>query len=399
MIDWAFLLVGRLHSIEQIMKLCSQHLVPQYAGMIDSHWPRPGAGVVWLAALLFLLNMAMSFPIHAHESIGSVSNVVITVQEKTVEYYLNIPPVLGKSLDDMGYGNEEALEEYFSWTLKMTSWDEPCELQKLRAISPQASGNRIIHLEYICPREITDLTIRSTAFLDIDEKHIQFIKLAAPDNPRNVLQEGMLTLRNPVFHIADAKTGGSVLLYRAYRFFLLGVEHILSGYDHILFILAAILVVSGFMETLKLVTSFTVAHSITLALAFLGIVSLSSSIVEPLIALTIAIVAFENVFIGNFNSRWRLIFIFGLVHGLGFVGVLKEITVSKQELLTSLVSFNLGIEAGQLIIVGGGVFCLHYIHKAPWAPVFVRWSSIAIGMLGLFWFFERISSMDLVSFL
>jgi len=361
--------------------------------------PEMPARINWLSA--FFLSFCLLAPslLNAHESIGSVSNVVITVQGRTVEYYLNIPPVLGKLLDDMGYGKEEALEEYFSWTLKMTSWDEPCKLQKLRAIAPQASGNRIIHLEYICPREITDLTISSTAFLDIDEKHIQFIKLAAPDNPRNVLQEGMLTLRNPVFHMADVKTGGSVLLYRAYRFFLLGVEHILSGYDHILFILAAILVVSGFMEILKLVTSFTVAHSITLALAFLGIVSLSSSIVEPLIALTIAIVAFENVFMGNFNKRWGLIFVFGLIHGLGFVGVLKEITVSKQELLTSLVSFNLGIEAGQLIIVGGGVFCLHYIRKAPWAPVFVRWSSIAIGVLGLFWFFQRISSMDMLPFL
>lgn len=355
--------------------------------------------IIWLSALLLSFCLVMPSPVNAHESIGSVSNVIITVQGQTVEYYLNIPPVLGKLLDDGGYGNEEALEEYFSWTLKMTSWDAPCKLHKLRAIAPQASGNRIIHLEFLCPREITDLTINSTAFLDMDEKHVQFIKLAATDDPRSVLQEGMLTLKRPVFHISDVETGGSVLLYRAYRFFILGIEHILSGYDHILFILAAILVVSGFVEILKLVTSFTVAHSITLALAFLGIVSLSPGIVEPLIALTIAVVAFENVFFSNFRRRWVLIFVFGLVHGLGFVGVLKEITVSKQELLTSLVSFNLGIEAGQLIIVGAGVFFLHYIRKAPWAPVFVRWSSIAIGALGLLWFFERITDMDFVSYL
>jgi len=362
-------------------------------------WPEMRIKIIWLSALLLSFCLVSPSPVSAHESIGSVSNVIITVQGQTAEYYLNIPPVLGKLLDNSGYVNEEALEEYFSWTLKMNSWDLPCELHKLRAIAPQASGNRIIHLEFICPQEITDLTINSTAFLDMDEKHVQFIKFAAPDNPRNVLQEGMLTLKRPVFHIADVKTGGSVLLYRAYRFFILGVEHILSGYDHILFILAAILVVPGFRELLKLVTSFTVAHSITLALAFLGIISLSSSIVEPLIALTIAIVAFENVLISNFKRRWLLIFVFGLVHGLGFVGVLKEITVSNQELLTSLVSFNLGIEAGQLIIVGAGVFFLHYIRKALWAPVFVRWSSISIGVLGLLWLFERIYDMDLVSFI
>jgi len=353
----------------------------------------------WLSALLLSLYLVTPSPVNAHESIGSVSNVIITAEGQTVEYYLNIPPVLGKLLDNMGYGNEESLEEYFSWTLKMTSWDVPCELQLLRAIAPQASGNRIIHLQYICPREIADLTITSTAFLDIDEKHVQFIKLAAPGNPRNVLQEDVLSLRNQVFHISDVKTGGSVLLYRAYRFLILGIEHILSGYDHILFILSAILVVFGFKEVLKLVTSFTVAHSITLALAFLGIISLSSSIVEPLIALTIAIVAFENVVSSNFKRRWILIFIFGLVHGLGFVGVLKEITVSKQELLTSLFSFNLGIEAGQIIIVGAGVFFLHYIRKARWAPVVIRWSSISIGVLGLLLFFERMFDVNLVPFI
>jgi len=378
------------------MKVCPQHIIPMCSGKTENHWSGLTAGIAWLSALLLLFNIVTSFPVKAHESIGSVSNVILTVQGRTAEYYLNIPPVLGKLLDDMGYGNEEALEEYFTWTLKMTSWDAPCELHKLRAIAPQASGNRIIHLEYICPREITDLTINSTTFLDIDEKHIQFIKLAPQDNPRNVLQEGMLTLKRPVFHIADVKTGGSVLLYRAYRFFILGMEHILSGYDHILFILSAILVVSSFLETLKLVTAFTVAHSITLALAFLGIVSLSASIVEPLIALTIAVVAFENVFMENFKRRWMLIFGFGLVHGLGFVGVLKEITVTKQELLTSLFSFNVGIEAGQILIVTTGLLFLYFLHKASWAPVFVRWSSISIGVLGLLWFFERIYNTDLM---
>jgi len=355
-----------------------------------------GIRINWLPVLLLSLCLVTPASINAHESIGSVSNVIITVQGRAVEYYLNIPPVLGKLLDDMGYGNEEALEEYFSWTLKMTSWDAPCELHELRAVAPQVSGNRIIHLEYVCPREITDLTISSTAFLDMDEKHVQFIKLAAPDNPRNVLQEGMLTLKRPAFHIADIKTGGSVLLYRAYRFFVLGMEHILSGYDHILFILSAILVVSGFLETLKLVTAFTVAHSITLALAFLGIVSLPASIVEPLIALTIAVVAFENVFQKKFNRRWMLVFVFGLVHGLGFVGVLKEITVSKQELLTSLVSFNIGIEAGQILIVGAGLLVMYFVHKTSWSAVFIRWSSVAIGILGLVWFVERIYSTDLL---
>jgi len=345
--------------------------------------------------LILAMFCVVSLPVSAHESIGSVSNTIIIIQGRAVEYYLNIPPVLGKLLDTSGYKNRENLGEYFAWTMKVSSWDTPCRLNKVRDIAPQTSGNRIIHLEFFCRGDITDLTVNSTAFLDLDEKHVQFIKLAPPENPRQVLQEGMLTLNHPVFHVADVKTGGSVMLYRAYRFFLLGVEHILSGYDHILFILAAILVVPRFMEILKLVTSFTVAHSITLALAFLSVISLSSDIVEPLIALTIAVVAFENIFFSKFKRRWMLIFLFGLIHGLGFVGVLKEITVSQKELVTSLFSFNLGIEAGQILIVGAGIAVLHYVRKLEWSTAVVRWSSISIGCLGLFWFFDRVSDIDL----
>ena len=331
-----------------------------------------------------------------HESIGSVSNVIITVEGQTVNYYLNIPPALFSLMDEMSAGDPVMLREYFSMTLTMSTWDVPCELNKMYPIAPQSSGNRIIHAIYQCQKEVKDLTITSNLFFDIDDKHVQFIKLAPPQNPRQVLKEDILTLGKQVFHIADVKTGGSVLMQRAYRFFILGIEHILTGYDHILFILSAILVAVRFIETLKMVTSFTVAHSITLILAFLGIVSLPSRIVEPLIALTIAYVAFENVFMKNFRRRWMITSVFGLVHGLGFVGVLKEITVSRQELLTSLFSFNIGIEAGQLLIVGTCVLFLYYIRNRSWRPILIRWLSICIGILGLVWFFERALAVDLI---
>ena len=332
-----------------------------------------------------------------HESIGSVSNVIITVQGQTINYYLNIPPALFSLMDEMlAAGDPVMLREYFSMTLTMSTWDVPCELNKMYPIAPQSSGNRIIHAIYQCQKEVKDLTITSNLFFDIDDKHMQFIKLAPPQNPRQVLKEGILTLGKQVFHIADVKTGGSVLMQRAYRFFILGIEHILTGYDHILFILSAILVAVRFIETLKMVTSFTVAHSITLILAFSGIISLPSRIVEPFIAFTIVYVAFENVFMKNFSRRWMITSVFGLIHGLGFVGVLKEITVSRQELLTSLFSFNIGIEAGQLLIVGTCVLFLYYIRNRSWRPILIRWLSICIGILGLVWFFERALAVDLI---
>lgn len=301
-------------------------------------------------------------------------------------------------MDDMGLAEDPSmLREYLSMELTMTTWDVPCKLDKISPTAAQASGNRIIHAVYQCEAEIKDLTITSNILFDIDDKHMQFIKLAPPQDPRQVLQEDSLTPDHTVFHIADVKTGGSVLTQRAYRFFILGIKHILSGYDHILFILSAILIATVLIETLKVVSSFTVAHSITLVLAFLGIIALPAKIVEPLIALTIVYVAFENVFMNNFAKRWMAVSLFGLIHGLGFVGVLKEITVSRKELLTSLFSFNVGIEVGQLFIVASAGTLFFFLKRNfSWTPVLIRWLSICIGTLGLIWFFERVFDFSLI---
>ena len=139
-------------------------------------------------------------------------------------------------------------------------------------------------------------------------------------------------------------------------FFRLGVEHILTGYDHILFLFALILRGGRLRSLLGIVTAFTVAHSITLALAVLGVVVVPSRIVEPVIALSIAYVALENIFRRRAASgRWVVSFVFGLVHGFGFAGALLELGLPPSGLIGSLVFFNLGVEAGQAMIVAAAV--------------------------------------------
>ena len=133
-------------------------------------------------------------------------------------------------------------------------------------------------------------------------------------------------------------------------FFRLGVEHIFLGYDHILFLLSLI-VVCKFGELVKIVTSFTVAHTITLVLATLLDVQLPGRFIETAIAATIVYVAAENFWIEHDARRWRLTFAFGLIHGFGFAGVLRELGLPTVGLVRSLVAFNVGVEAGQLAIV------------------------------------------------
>jgi hydrogenase/urease accessory protein HupE len=128
----------------------------------------------------------------------------------------------------------------------------------------------------------------------------------------------------------------------------LGIEHILTGWDHLLFLFGMVLVASRLRAVLKVVTAFTLAHSLTLAAAALGLLAPSPRVIEPLIALSIAYVGIENLVVKNLEGRWKVAFFFGLLHGFGFAGGLLDIGASPAQLPTALLGFNLGVELGQL---------------------------------------------------
>lgn len=179
---------------------------------------------------------------------------------------------------------------------------------------------------------------------------------------------------------------------RAASFFSLGVEHIATGYDHLLFLLALILCGGSLSSLVKIITAFTVAHSITLASAALGLISLPSIWVEPVIALSIAYVAFENVFPRwAFSRRWTLSFGFGLVHGLGFSSVLQEAGLPKDNLVWALLHFNLGVEAGQLIAVLIAVPALFWLKKQSYQLRVINGLSWLVMLAGLGWFVARVA--------
>ena len=134
-------------------------------------------------------------------------------------------------------------------------------------------------------------------------------------------------------------------------FLRMGIEHILTGYDHLVFLFGLVLIGGRLRSLVGAVTAFTVAHSITLALAVLGVWAPSPRIVEPAIALSIVWVGIENFFVKNAEGRWRITFPFGLIHGFGFAGALREIELPRARVPLALVSFNLGVEVGQLAVM------------------------------------------------
>ena len=182
------------------------------------------------------------------------------------------------------------------------------------------------------------------------------------------------------------------------EFIPLGIEHIWTGYDHIAFLLALIVIGLSWKEALKIITAFTVAHSITLLLAAMQVVRLDSRFVESVIALSICYVAVENLFKKKVNYRWLIAFGFGLVHGFGFASALQELIVGKSNLLLSVLSFNAGVEIGQLTIVGIMLPALYLLKKQCELRIITMGTSTAIFMFGFTWLIERVFDLKLLWF-
>jgi hypothetical protein len=176
------------------------------------------------------------------------------------------------------------------------------------------------------------------------------------------------------------------------RYVVLGFEHILpKGLDHILFVLGLFLLSVRIGPLLWQISAFTVAHSVTLALSMSGVASLPPNIVEPLIALSIAYVAIENIFTREMKP-WRpgVVFAFGLLHGMGFAGVLKELGFPRGEFISTLIGFNLGVEFGQLAVVLLAFLAIGWFRNKPWyRKAFVIPLSLLIAAIGLYWTVER----------
>ena len=172
-----------------------------------------------------------------------------------------------------------------------------------------------------------------------------------------------------------------------------GFVHILpQGLDHILFVLALFLLGSKTSTLLWQISAFTLAHTITLALAIFGVINLPSSLVEPLIALSIAYVAIENIYQQKL-TKWRLpiIFVFGLLHGLGFASVLVELGLPETEYVSSLISFNIGVEFGQITVIALALLATHWFTKKSWYKQYIVIpTSALISVIAVYWFVERI---------
>jgi len=197
--------------------------------------------------------------------------------------------------------------------------------------------------------------------------------------------EGIVNVQNPEVEIPMENQ------YYPIAYLYLGFDHLLDGLDHILFIFGLLFCISGFVNIIKTITAFTIAHSLTLGLSVLDIISLPQATVEALIALTIIYLATEiskNRKI--INTPWFMAFGFGLLHGLGFAGALNEIGIANSQMLLSLLFFNIGIELGQIALIPIPLSLIYISKQFNYINQVKVIMSLAVGGMGFYWFIDRV---------
>lgn len=238
-----------------------------------------------------------------------------------------------------------------------------------------------IMLDFPAPASDSSIRIHYNVFFDDNDPMHQNISTydLGKEKGQFVYQAGDRELQ-----IGKETTVGQIT-----RFIELGFHHIMIGFDHILFVIALVLGTRKFMDVFKVITIFTLAHSITLGLTAMKLLNLPTEIVEPLIALSVAFVAVESILGFSSKLRFAVVFVFGLIHGVGFAGALHLSNEITWQSLLSLFSFNVGVEMGQALIILFLFPLLLFIRKFKWSTIVHGVTTTWIFGMGLFWYFER----------
>ena len=264
------------------------------------------------------------------------------------------------------------------------------QILKLRDSSVQTPDTNSIHFILEFPNSpAADFRLSAVSLEHLPRGHKQFLTVRNPEG--KLLLERMLSAQSKDVTITLRTDSGSTR-ERFLRFLALGIQHIFTGYDHLAFLLAVLLTGGSLSSNARIITSFTIAHSLTLALATFGVVTLPATIVEPLIAASIVFVGVENLVRRQVAARWLVTFGFGLVHGLGFASILQELGIGAMgtQAAVPLLSFNLGVELAQVLIAA---LILPLIWRLQRRPAFVLKHvpalSLSVTLAGVYWFVTR----------
>jgi hypothetical protein len=328
----------------------------------------------------------------ARAHLGRISYSDIVVEDETVFYRSKFaahlipgtgPTMAGRLKRHDILRMEPDIERWLSASIRVRSGDDACKPEILESAGPDERDNLTVVLAFECPAPVENVRIEFHAFDESIEDFENIVSLEIGGAKVGyVFSPG-----EPLLAYGDEAGEDGASSFR--QFCELGLEHIWTGYDHLLFLLALLLPGGSIFRLAGIVTAFTVAHSLTLALAVLGILSLPSTPVEIAIAASIIYAAATNLRTGAADHRIALTFFFGLIHGFGFAGILQTAGLSEGAVLVPLAAFNIGVEAGQLAVVIAAVAVLRAAGRVVDPSLIRNWGSWLIIAAGVFWLVER----------
>lgn len=349
---------------------------------------------ILLFLFIFVLLITTQQKAQAHPMNNGYSQIVI--ENRTINYDLTIPePSLlvfdsnkdkQLSLDELN-SQRSSVEQYLRTHLQIEVASERLEPTLISMEKTEETGIPAVlfKLRFTSKSYVESFTVQYTLlFDDVDPMHTNFAFISQGDD----IDQAIFDTTNRTYHFEPLVKPN--MLSSVFRYFVLGIKHIVTGYDHLLFLLSLIIVATRLSDIVRIVTAFTIAHSITLFLAATGQIHMNSRWIESGIALTIAYVAIENPFLKSTKLRWLITFCFGLVHGLGFAGAISEIGLPEKYLISSLLSFNVGVETGQLAIVLIVLPLLLRLQKLHWYRKLVIGVSAIIFVIAAYWFLQRV---------
>ncbi len=365
--------------------------------------------IKYLSFLIFLLSPSL----HTHEIKPAIVDITIIEENASIEFKLNAETVLSEIdasiyVDTNNSPQSQKYDEFRAFSVqkieKLVLKDKSKFIYKIQINSEGEIIPLLLNKVETFDEANVEMPRDTILYLNFDLKDsssftIQFDKKIGPVVIRqfeDLSKESVLFTsylqpaeKSPLLSQQSQSSAGKTII----EYLILGIEHIVpKGLDHILFIIGIFFYAIKFKPLLLQVTMFTIAHSITLILASFNLIFIPAAIVEPLIALSISYVAIENIFQRRLVvPRYVIIFIFGLIHGLGFAFVLGDIGFNTSQLLVSLISFNLGVEVAQIaiIILASIIFILP--SRQSWYRAFLQIPiSVIISLIGLYWFIERV---------
>jgi hydrogenase/urease accessory protein HupE len=344
------------------------------------------AGVVAAVLIAALVTQAAAHPAnvaHARITIGdSGVDVALSLNLFELDLVLSLDRDLNGRVDAAELeGRRADVAEYLRRVVSVSASGRTLAAEVLALQAGRSGDGRAVleaTLRFGAGGPPRDVVVRCEPLTELGRDHTTVARIDAGGTSHEFVFRSGVTYRE-----------GPGVAATAVEFLKLGIVHIFIGYDHIAFLVALLLTGASLAAVVKIVTAFTAAHSLTLSLAALDVVTLPPTLVEAGIALSIVYVAAENLFTTRREGRWVVSFVFGLVHGFGFAAVLKELALPSSRLATSLVAFNVGVEIAQVVIVAAALPLLSALTRTRLHVPVTRAASVIILVLGLVWLVQR----------